>query len=79
MAVLFSKFPQKIPTFSIPRPSKIYPNWYFWFNPGLNSCISERNAPRQFEEKPGANPTTSELQLPTTPDVGSRLERFQRR
>jgi hypothetical protein len=20
-----------VPTFSIPRPTKIYPNWYFWF------------------------------------------------
>jgi hypothetical protein len=33
---------QKFPKFSIPSPSKMYPNWDFWFenipsgNPGLN-------------------------------------------
>jgi hypothetical protein len=31
MAVVHSKSPKNITTFSIPRPSKIYPNWYFWF------------------------------------------------
>jgi hypothetical protein len=28
MAVKYSKWPNNIPT--IPRPSKIYPNWEFW-------------------------------------------------
>jgi hypothetical protein len=42
MAVKCSKWPNNIPTFSIPKPFKIYPNWYFWFenkpsgNPGTN-------------------------------------------
>jgi hypothetical protein len=40
MLIIYSKWPQNTPTFSIPRPSKIYPNWDFWFekipsgNPG---------------------------------------------
>jgi hypothetical protein len=28
---MYSKLPKNTPTFSIPRSSKIYPNWYFWF------------------------------------------------
>jgi hypothetical protein len=41
MDKIFSKRPKNIPTFSIPRPSKIYPSWDFWFenkpsgNPGF--------------------------------------------
>jgi hypothetical protein len=31
IAVIYSKVPQNIPTFSIPRPSKFYPNWDFCF------------------------------------------------
>jgi hypothetical protein len=31
MAVLYLKWLHNIPTFSIPRPSKIYPHWDFWF------------------------------------------------
>jgi hypothetical protein len=40
MSVRYSKWPQNILTFSNLRPSKIYPNWDFWFgnkpsgNPG---------------------------------------------
>jgi hypothetical protein len=40
MAVKYSKWSKNIPTFSIPKPSKIYPNCDFWFenkpsgNPG---------------------------------------------
>jgi hypothetical protein len=30
MAVNYTKWPKNIPTFSIPRPSKLYPNWDFW-------------------------------------------------
>jgi hypothetical protein len=30
MAVNYTKWPKNIPTFSIPRPSKLYPNWEFW-------------------------------------------------
>jgi hypothetical protein len=29
-AVKYSKWPQNIPTFSILRPYKIYPDWDFW-------------------------------------------------
>jgi hypothetical protein len=31
MAVKYTKRPQNIPTSSIARPSKIYPDWDFWF------------------------------------------------
>jgi hypothetical protein len=31
MAVKYNKSPKNIPTFSIARPSKIYPNCDFWF------------------------------------------------
>jgi hypothetical protein len=31
MSVKYSKWPYNISTFSHPRPSKICPNWYFWF------------------------------------------------
>jgi hypothetical protein len=43
---IYSKFPWNIPTFSIPRSSKIYPNWDFWFenmpsgNPGSRQISS---------------------------------------
>jgi hypothetical protein len=32
----------KCPTFSIPRPSKIYPNWNYWFEtiPSGNPALS---------------------------------------
>jgi hypothetical protein len=41
LAVMYFKRIYNIPTFSIPRPIKIYPNWDFWFenarsgNPGF--------------------------------------------
>jgi hypothetical protein len=31
MSVIYSKWPYNIPTFSLSSPSKIYPNWDFWF------------------------------------------------
>jgi hypothetical protein len=31
MYVIHSNWPYNIPTFSIPRPSMIYPNWDIWF------------------------------------------------
>jgi hypothetical protein len=40
MAEIYSKWSKNAPAFSVPRPSKIYPNWDFWFedipsgNPG---------------------------------------------
>jgi hypothetical protein len=40
IVVMYSKWPLYIPTFYIPRPPKIYPNWDLWFekltsgNPG---------------------------------------------
>jgi hypothetical protein len=30
MVIKYSKWPQNIPTFSIPKPFKIYPNKDFW-------------------------------------------------
>jgi hypothetical protein len=30
MVVIFSKWPEYITTFSVPRSSKMYSNWYFW-------------------------------------------------
>jgi hypothetical protein len=42
-AIIYSKWASNIPTFSILRPSKIYPNWDFWFenisfgNPALDT------------------------------------------
>jgi hypothetical protein len=31
MTVIYSTWQENTSTFSIPRPSKIYPNWDFWF------------------------------------------------
>jgi hypothetical protein len=31
MSITYSKWSYNIQSFSILRPSKIYPNWYFWF------------------------------------------------
>jgi hypothetical protein len=31
IAARYSQYSQNIPTFSIPRPSKIYPDWDFWY------------------------------------------------
>jgi hypothetical protein len=48
MAVIYSKWPQHKPTFSISRPSKIYPIWDFWSgnilsgNPGSASHPERR-------------------------------------
>jgi hypothetical protein len=46
MAIKCTKCPKNIyryiPTFSIPRPSKIYPNWEFWFrNISSGNPVSE--------------------------------------
>jgi hypothetical protein len=46
MAVNYYKWSENIPTFSIASPSKIYPNWDFWFenkppgNPGRHDVRS---------------------------------------
>jgi hypothetical protein len=45
-AIICSKWPTNMPTFSIPRPSEMNPNWSFWFenipsgNPGYQHCVS---------------------------------------
>jgi hypothetical protein len=31
VAIKYFKWSKNIPTFPVPRPSKIYPNWDFWF------------------------------------------------
>jgi hypothetical protein len=31
MAIKYTKWLENLPTSSIARPSKIYPNWNFWF------------------------------------------------
>jgi hypothetical protein len=47
MTVKCSKWPKNIPAFSILRPSKIYPNWDFWFenkpsgNPAVETTVEE--------------------------------------
>jgi hypothetical protein len=47
-AEIYSKWSKNTPTFSIPRPSKIYPNLDFWFedipsgNPGRRTKESEK-------------------------------------
>jgi hypothetical protein len=48
MAVKYSQWPYKIPTFSIPRLSEIYPKLDFWFEnvpsgiPGPANIFGER-------------------------------------
>jgi hypothetical protein len=47
MAFIYSKWPKNIPIFSIPRPSKIYLKWDFWYEnipPGNTGSASERVA-----------------------------------
>jgi hypothetical protein len=59
MAVKYSKWTSTMPTFSIPRPSKIYPNWDFWFenktsgNPdrGPTFCFSKHYPQKSFGKK----------------------------
>jgi hypothetical protein len=55
MALKYSKWPQNIATFSILRPSKIYPNWDFWSEniPSGNLardfvCVSCAENPRAY-------------------------------
>jgi hypothetical protein len=31
MAIKYTEWPQNLPTSSIARPYKMYPNWDFWF------------------------------------------------
>jgi hypothetical protein len=44
MTTKYTKWPLNIPTFSIPRPLKIYPNWDFWYEkmPSGNPAQSGR-------------------------------------
>jgi hypothetical protein len=46
MSVEYSKRPKNISTFSSLRPSKVSPNWYFWFEnkPSGNPVIDESRA-----------------------------------
>jgi hypothetical protein len=43
---------KKIPTFSIPRPFRIYPNWCFWFEnkPSGNPGYERGNMKTSFEQ-----------------------------
>jgi hypothetical protein len=54
MAVMYSKWPLNLPTFSIPRPSQIYPNWDFVKNipsgnPTLAAKIDFKDIPVENE------------------------------
>jgi hypothetical protein len=55
-AVIYSKWPKNIPTFSISSPSKIYPNWDFGFekipsgNPGLGLFCWVKSNPKQGDQ-----------------------------
>jgi hypothetical protein len=49
MALKLSKWSLNIPTFSIPRPSKIYPDWDFWFENKLSgNPASQQSTNRSF-------------------------------
>jgi hypothetical protein len=52
-----TKYPQKIPTSSIARPSKIYPNWYFCIenipsgNPAWKMQRGQKMRKNDFDKK----------------------------
>jgi hypothetical protein len=54
----YTQWTYNIPTCSIPRPSKIYPNWDFWYanipsgNP--DDYRSRKTASRSIKQKPSA-------------------------
>jgi hypothetical protein len=60
----YYKWPQNISTFTHLRPSKIYPNWDFWFenkpsgNPDLNNSTAPCELLTQFKKLP---PNTTHL------------------
>jgi hypothetical protein len=45
MAVNYSNLPLKTPTFSILRPSEIYPNWDFGFENVLSGIPARKYGP----------------------------------
>jgi hypothetical protein len=61
-----NKWPLSMPTFFIPKPSKIYQNWYFWFemipsgNPGKQLLLALNN---RLAQDPGRRQTS--LPIPT--------------
>jgi hypothetical protein len=54
MGLKCTKRPLNVPTFSIPRPSKIFPNWDFWFenipsgNPDLQLDSGQTSSATSF-------------------------------
>jgi hypothetical protein len=58
VVVQYSKWSEYITTFSIPRSSKIYPNWDFWFekkpsgNPALEAVFSREKFPNCTSARP---------------------------
>jgi hypothetical protein len=54
MAVMYFKWPKNIPTFSIPRPSKIYPHCDLWLEnipSGNPATVQKASVPRLSIER----------------------------
>jgi hypothetical protein len=68
MGVKYTKRRWNIPTFSILRPSKIYPNWDFWFE-NVPSCNPTAQVPS----------SAAQLYVVCTVNRSEQLKRFPNR
>jgi hypothetical protein len=55
MAAKYSKWPHNVPTFSIPRPSKFYPNGDFGFEDLATLVVTSRGGRANYGKKEESN------------------------